>query len=135
MKLKSINSLKNKAENLWKEVCYRRDGRVCKVRQHFPEIEISHTDVYQVDHCITRGNKLLVYDVRNGTVVCSSCNSAKSNNMKSVMRAIDKIVIAREGREAFDQMVAIDMAKSVNPDYSKRWWLEAEIEKLEALLK
>lgn len=135
MKQPTIKSLKKRAENLWKQVCYKRDGLECKVQKYFPEIQIAHSDCYQVDHCIGRANKLLFLDPRNGTVVCSSCNSAKNNKMKSVSRAIDMIVKTREGLKVFDEMVALDMAKSSNPDWSRRWWLEDQIATLESYLK
>ena len=127
-----VQKLHDKASALWKEYCYLRDGKRCMVRKHFPGIKIAHTDVYQVDHCITRANKLLFYNTSNGTVVCNSCNRAKGFKNKSIGRAIDEIVKLREGEEAFDDMVAIDRKMSQNHNWNKVWYLEEIIIGLES---
>jgi hypothetical protein len=132
-KLPSIKSLKNKAEKLWKEVCILRDGRQCMVAKQFPDIRTTHDQIFQVDHCIARGNKHFFLDPRNGTVVCKNCNGSKKWDGKSVKRAIDQIVIKREGRRVYNHMVKVDMQKSANENFSRRWWLEAQISKLEEM--
>ena len=129
-KLKSIKSLKNKAERLWKDVCYRRDGKECVVRKNFPEIRIRHTQILQVDHYIGRSNKHLFLEPSNGTVVCNSCNQAKHYNRLGVREAIRQIVINREGQDIVNRMVALAQTQTANADFSKRWWLEGQIEKL-----
>ncbi len=116
---------------LWKEICYDRDGKECMVKKYYPEIKIAHTQVFQVDHCVTRACKWTFYMPENGTVVCSACNMAKGFNLKSVQRAIDDIVVAREGMEKFYEMVALDRSKANCIDFNKIWWLEER----EALLK
>ena len=130
MKRNKIKTLQNKAEKLWKEVCYARDGKRCQVRENFPFIPIAHSKIYQVDHCITRKNKRLFLDPANGTVVCSSCNQAKSFNLKSIHRAIDEIVIRREGEEKFKTMVSLDQAHLLNENWRSIGWLEEQIEYL-----
>lgn len=134
-KLKSIKSLQKKAESLWKEACLLRDGEACRVKIHFPEIKMSHSDVYQVDHCISRQNKHTFLEVANGTVVCSSCNLAKNMKNKSVDRAINEIVIKREGQDIYNRMVELDQSCGANFNWSKRWWLEEQIKILEDLIK
>ncbi|KKK59055.1 hypothetical protein LCGC14_3038200, partial [marine sediment metagenome] len=94
-------------------------------------IRITHTNVFQVDHCVTRACKWTFYMPENGTVVCSACNMAKGFNLKSIQRAIDDIVIVREGIEKFDEMVAMDRSKANHTDFNKIWWLEER----EALLQ
>ena len=121
-KLKSIKSLQKKAEALWKEYCYLRDGRQCMVKKYFGGS--SHNDVFQVDHCFSRANKNLFLDTRNGTVVCSTCNASKNWDKKSVGRLIDDIVKMREGEEAFTEMKEIDMRGSPNLNWHSRAWLE-----------
>lgn len=130
-KLESIKSLKNRAGKLWKECAFKRDGKSCKVKERFPNLEIFHSNVIQVDHCITRANKHFFFDTRNSLVVCSACNMLKSMQAKSVHRLIDQIVIEREGQDIFDEFKALDMRKSPNVNFSKRWWLEDIIDKLE----
>lgn len=131
----SIKSLQKKAESLWKQACLLRDGPLCRVKIHFPELKIRHTDTCQVDHGISRQNKHTFLDVANGTVVCSSCNMAKNNKNKSVSRAIDWIIIKREGQDKFDEMVRIDQSCGANTNWSKRWWLEDQIKTLEGLVE
>ncbi len=121
---------------LWKEICFKRDGHQCQVWKRFgSEIEIAHGGPLQVDHCVTRANKLLFYELANGTVVCGSCNRAKGFGMKSIHRAIDQIVIEREGIEKFNEMVELDHKKSANPNFNKVWWLEEQRGKLEGELE
>lgn len=94
------------AERLWKSYCLKRDGERCMVFKTFPELKVPHTVVYQVDHFVSRQNKNLFFDVRNGTTVCSACNSAKSwGRYKSVDLAINEIVLRREGPKAVEEMV------------------------------
>ncbi len=73
---------------------------------------------------------MLFLDPRNGTMICSSCNQAKGFNNKSIARAVDEIVERREGKLAFELMVQMDMRKSVNPNWAKRWWLEEQLKGL-----
>lgn len=107
-----------------------RDGKECQVEKEFPFIPVTHTKVFQVDHCITRVNKYFFVDHRNGTVVCSACNMLKNMNMKSIDRAIDYIVKKREGTMFFDAMVNMDMAMEPNTNWGNISWLEEQIEKL-----
>ena len=133
-KLKSIKSLQNKCEALWKLVCHRRDGQYCQVKLHYPELEINHSSTFQVDHCFSRSDKNLFIIPSNGTVVCSSCNMLKSMQSKSVHRLIDQIVIKREGIEVFEAMKSINMSKRPNVLWHNREWLENKINELETRL-
>ena len=63
-------------------------------------------------------------------MICSACNQMKGFNNKSIHRAVDEIVEKREGKLAFELMVQMDMRKSVNPNWAKRWWLEEQLERL-----
>ena len=127
-----IAELKKKAESLWKEIAYLRFGRVCWVRRNYPQIRIAHTDIIQIDHFISRSNKHLFLDPRNALPVCSSCNRAKHYRQKSVDKAIENMIREREGHEVVDQMIALDMTKTANRDFSKRWYLEERISELQA---
>ncbi len=119
-----------KAERLWKEYCFLRDGNDCQVQKYHPEVDIAHEGHLQVDHCITRANKHLYFDVKNGTVVCGSCNRAKGFKNMSVGRVIDQIVKDREG-SYFEYMVGLDKRKHANTDWGKVWWLEDVVKTLE----
>ena len=131
----NLKRLQKKAENLWKEYCLKRDRRVCQVKRFFPGIQIAHTNIMQVDHCFSRTNKHLFVSVKNGTCVCSACNMAKGFGQKSIARAVDSIVIMREGKEAWEAMLKIDQAKSVNNNWKSIPHLEETIKQLEILVK
>lgn len=134
MKKKSaVRKLQDKAEKLWKERCYDRDGRECQVAKHYPELEFAHSPTLQVDHCFSRKCSELKYEVSNGTVVCSACNRAKHYQQKSIHRLIDTIVMDREGKALFNEMRITDMRKAAFSEYSKVWWLEERIKQLEGV--
>ena len=120
-----------KAERLWKEIAYLRDGRECQVKKHYPHIKASHCEVLQIDHFITRRDKNLFFDPHNSTVVCSSCNRNKKYKQKGVDYAIQEIVLKREGQEAFDYMMRLNMTGNPNLHWKKIWWIEYIVETLE----
>ena len=130
-KTSEVKKLQNKALKLWKDVCFLRDGGECQVRKEFPFIQIHHTDIIQIDHCISRNNKHFFIDPRNGTTVCSACNYAKKYKLKSIDRAIDYIVKKREGKHIFESMVKLDQSMTTNDNWKNIEWLEYEIKKLE----
>jgi len=132
---KAAKKLYNKAHRLWKEVCFLRDGKECQVKKHFPEINITHTNVIQVDHGISRANKHFFFDTRHATPVCSACNYAKKFKLKSVDRAIDELITRRIGYDAFQEMVFQDKSGSPNLAWGKVWWLEGVVEHLQNLKK
>lgn len=134
-KLTKGRKLYLKCEKLWKEIAYVRDGRECMVKKHHPYIRITHNCVMQVDHCFSRRDKNLFFDPRNSTVVCGSCNQAKGFKNKSVDRAIDEVVIEREGLLAFEEMKRINQTGKPNTGWGKVWWLEEQVEKLQECLE
>lgn len=126
----NLKKLQDRALDLWKEHAYTRDGRRCMVKKYFPGAGISHTEIMQVDHCFSRSNKHLFIDTRNSTVVCGACNMAKGFGQKSIGRAIDSIVQLREGKESWEEMLAIDRAKMSNSNWGSIPWVEKQIEKI-----
>lgn len=130
-----VKTLQKKCEKLFREIVLERDGYECQVKKYFPFLRISHDNILQVDHCISRKNKWYFLDPRNGTCVCRTCNMAKSLDIKSVSRAIDEIVVRREGVEWFQQAVAEDQTLAPNINWSKVWWLEEQLERLQDELK
>ena len=129
-KLKKNKQIQKDCGEMWKEIVGLRDGQRCQVKKLYPEIKIGHSNVYQADHCFTRGNKHLFFEVANGTMVCSSCNMAKHYDNKSVKRAVDEIVKQREGVEKWEEMLACDMSMGPNVNWGKIWWLEEQKERL-----
>lgn len=126
-----IRKLFLKCEEKWKKIAFKRDGRECQVKKFFPEINIMHTDIFQVDHCFSRSDKNLYFNPRNATIVCSGCNLAKGFKNKSVDRAIDLIVAKREGQEYFDYMLKINQSGKPNPGWGKFWYYEEVLMKME----
>lgn len=133
-KLPSIKSLQNKAIELWKAFCFKRDGRECQVKKSYPNLPLKHTQILQVDHCFTRNNKNLFFNTHNGTVICSTCNMMKKYQNKSVHRLVDYIVLRREGEQVFSSMLFVDKMSSPNKLFTNRTWLETQIKDLESKL-
>ena len=134
-KLSHVKQLQKDCNELWKECVSLRDGPGCKVKEIYPEIALAHSGPLQADHCFTRSNKHLFFDIANGTVVCSSCNMAKHYDNKSVKRAVDEIVKAREGATKWNEMLECDMKMGPNHNWNKLWWLQEIKEELEDALK
>lgn len=116
-----------KAERLWKETAFIRDGRICQVARYFGYHTLQHSEILQVDHFITRGDKNLFFDPRNSTVVCSNCNGAKKWKTGGVEEKIRKIVMDREGGEVVGSMVEVHMAQSPNLEWKNPEWLEKSV--------
>jgi len=132
-KLPSIKSLQNKAEKLWKEVCFLAQGRGCSVKRSYPEYGLKHDNVLQVDHCFSRNNKFLFLEPANGTVVCEVCNWHKSHCQFGVEKLIDQIVLRREGYNKFHDMLRVAVTGGPNKNWSKRWWLIEKIAELTSM--
>lgn len=130
----SMKKLHKRAAELWKQVCFKRDGQVCQVQKYFPQIPTSHNGYLQIDHCFSRQNKNLFYKVSNGTVVCAGCNAGKHWRLHSLDRAIDLIVQRREGDLRYKEMLMIDQESAPNYNFNKIWWLEETIKELENAL-
>jgi len=132
MKRNKVKTLKNKAEKLWKEVCLLKYGKYCHVKKHAPHIKIKHTEVIQIDHCISRANKYFFLDINNGLPVCSSCNRAKCYKQKGIDEAITEMVKKRNPKWYKDALW-LHQTREANPNFSKVWWLEEVIKDLEEL--
>lgn len=127
-----VRVLQDKCEALWKEVCKLRDGLECQVKKYYPDLQ-GHGRVIQVDHFITRSNKHLKFDPRNGTVVCNSCNASKHwVGNGAVALAIEAIVVEREGGDWVADAKALELSKIPQDEYSKVWWLEEQIKQLDS---
>lgn len=129
-----VKALKNKAEELWKKAGKLLHGYECEIKKFFPEVNIIHTDIMQGDHCISRSNKHFFFDINNHSTVCSACNQAKCFDNKSVARAIDIIVRARNP-EWYVEALEQDMSGKPNYNFSKVWWLEIQIQTLNDIIK
>ena len=103
MNKKSVRkALKTKAENLWKEVCKLRDRNMCAL--------CGSTSILQIDHCFSRTNSELFFDIKNGTTLCRSCHFKKSKNLQNYSRLVDRKVILREGQDWFTKAEEISMS-------------------------
>jgi len=102
------------------------------VKKYFPETNLKHSDICQVDHCFSRGYKEIFIDVANGTVICSNCNCAKGPYRNKVVDLlVNEIVIKREGQDTFNRLKEIATRKCGFPYWNKRWWIEEQISILE----
>lgn len=129
-----VKALQTKAENLWKKIGKLLHGNKCEVQENYPGINITHTDIMQGDHCISRRNKYFFLDTNNHSTACSACNQAKAFGNKSVHRAIDEIVKKRNPKW-FKEAVWLDQTCEANPNWGQVWWLEEKIQDLEDELK
>lgn len=131
--LKIRRRLKRKAEDLWREATYLRDGRICQIQKNY-NYNLPHSDQMQIDHFFPRGDKNLFFDTSNATVICSTCNYLKSNgssNSTMIQILLLEIVKKREGEEKFAQMIMTNQAKVPNRNFAKAWYLEEVIKKLQ----
>lgn len=128
-----VKTLQKRGIEMWKAIAFLRDGHECQVKKYYPQIAIAHTEILQIDHCFSRANKNLFFDISNSTVVCSACNMAKGYDMKAIDVAIHEIVRKREGDATYERMKEIAMSRSANINFSKRWWLEEQIEILKSV--
>jgi len=129
---KDKKKLQRKAEKLWKEIIRLRDGNTCAVQQQFSQINIKHTDIYQADHCFTRGFKRLFLEISNGTMICSSCNFNKNFN-DAIRLAVYDIVKKREGEDIFNRMRSEKEQGGAFLEWGRIGWLEDKIKILEEI--
>jgi hypothetical protein len=116
----------NKAEKLWKEIAFLRDGRQCQVQKRFPNTPITHSEVLQVDHWVTRNDHNLFFNPCNSLVVCSVCNGSKGWNQGPARELINIIVRDREQANA-GLMLEIHMSHQPNILWKDVEWLEKQV--------
>lgn len=104
-----IKTLKNKCESLWKEVCRLRDGEECQARHFYPH---ACTPVLQVDHCFSRMNSKIFFDIRNGTTLCKGFHTMKSYRVNGAEKAVDEFVKNREGLTWWEEATKIVRSKT-----------------------
>ncbi len=130
-------SLQRKAEDLWREVCHKRDGAGCSVQKGFPHLNLTHSNQTQVDHFFPRGDKNLFFSVSNGTVICSICNYLKSNGSSQstlINMAVQEIVMKREGEEKFAHMKELNNRRPPNREWGRIDYLTGVIGDLQKKL-
>lgn len=116
-----------KAERLWKEIAFLRDGKVCQVARWYGSRGLQHSETLQVDHFITRGDHNLYFNPKNATVVCSNCNGAKKWLTGGVAEMIRRIVTDREGGLEVGIMTDIHVGGQPNLRWKDADWLELDI--------
>lgn len=128
--IKERAKLHRKAENLWREHAKLRDGEVCQIARIFPELNLKHSHILQVDHFFPRADKNLFYETSNSTRICETCNYLKSNGSRQstiIQMAVKEIVLRREGQKKFDEMFNINNERKPNSEFHKSWYLEQVI--------
>ena len=101
-------------------------GRKCEICGSFAGL--------QVDHCFSRNNKKLFYDIRNLTVLCELCHSHKTYRRKAMDLRVYEIVEAREGVKVFNELRRIDEGITAFPEWQYMWYHEEQNERLGGLL-
>lgn len=140
-KKKSVaQKIRDKLETIIKKIIYIRDGGVCQVQKHYPNIAINHSEVKQVDHCFSRTIKELYFDLANLTLICSTCNGVKGSNKIAVSKkdaitvAVHEIVKKREGEDVYNRLFEISSRLAHFPEWKNIAWLEKQIEIAEDIL-
>jgi hypothetical protein len=124
----------NQASNLWKEYAHKRDGAGCMIKKVYPDLKMTHSNIYQVDHFFPRGDKNLFFETSNSTVICSYCNFQKSNGSTestNVFLALREIVLKREGEDKFMEMCEIHAKREPNRDWMREYYLEKVVAELQ----
>lgn len=137
-KPRARKSLYDKAYSLWKQFAHLRDGEGCMIKKVFPELNLIHTDVMNVDHFCPRGDHNLHLETCNATIICSACNFNKSNgslNETLINCAVRDIVHRREGPEKFEWMMELHNRRPLNRRWMREDWLEEQIERLKGEIK
>lgn len=130
-------SLQRKAEDLWRQFAYKRDGRECQVKKYYPELTLTHSPVLQVDHFFPRADKNLFFDTSNTTVVCANCNYLKSCGSRQstqIQMALQQIVLRREGEKKFYEMCETNNQGIPNREWGREDYFRGIIQGLEEKL-
>ena len=73
----------------------QRAGGICEICK-----KIAH----EVDHCFSRSNRELFYEIKNLTLLCSFCHSYKTHRQYDFDLRVYELVQEREGTEAFEAL-------------------------------
>jgi hypothetical protein len=136
--VKDRKRLQRKAEDLWRHCVHVRDGKVCMIKKVFPELNLNHSDIIQVDHFFPRADKNLFFVLSNATCLCATCNYLKSNGSPQstqINLAVAEIVRRREGPEKFNAMAEMNDKREPNREWGRVHYLEGIIRGLEDFLK
>lgn len=87
-------------------------------------------DGYEVDHCFSRNNKALFYEISNLTLLCTDCHSHKTYRRYGYDLAIYELVEEREGEKKFNEMRKIDENRGGFPSWQYISFHQGMYEKL-----
>ncbi len=135
--IRNRKTLFNKAQRLWKEYAHKRDGKGCMIAKVYPDLKMTHSNIYQVDHFFPRGDRNLFFETSNATVICSFCNYQKSNGSTestNIFLALREIVLRREGEDKFMEMAETHARREPNRDWMREYYLEKVVADLEKKL-
>jgi len=85
--------IKLKMWKILRETALIRDGRKCQL--------CGVTESLQVDHCFSRNNSILFFELKNLTTLCNVCHSRKTHKWFGTEKRVDKLVENREGEKWF----------------------------------
>jgi len=90
---------------------------------------------YEVDHCFSRNNKALFYEISNLTLLCNDCHSHKTYRRYGYDLAIYELVEQREGKEKFNEMRTLDENRGGFPKWQYMSYHEEKNNELTNILK
>jgi len=115
MKRPSIKTLINKNWQLLRKIVRLLRGDTCELCGSFNNL--------QIDHCFSRTCKQLFYDIRNLTILCSACHTAKSFGQKDVALQVFELVEGRE-KDGFLELRRIAKQKACFRTWQDRGYHE-----------
>lgn len=91
-------------------------------------------DGYEVDHCFSRNNKALFYEISNLTLLCTDCHSHKTYRRYGYDLVIYELVELREGSKKFNEMRKTDENRGGFPSWQYMSYHEEKNNELTKML-
>jgi len=118
----SRKGLIKKNWELCRQAKFNLVGRQCEV--------CGATTGLQVDHCFSRNDKKLFYEIKNLTVLCENCHGHKTYRRHSMDLRVYELVERREGALEFAKMRCIDEGCTSLPEWQYMWYHEEKHKEL-----
>lgn len=112
----SRKGLIKKNWELCRQIKFELVGRRCEI--------CGESQGLQVDHCFSRNDKELFYEISNLTVLCESCHNHKTYRRCAMDLKVYEIVETREGSHEFNRLRKINETLGAFPDWQYRWFHE-----------
>ncbi len=110
----SRKGLIKKNWELCRQIKFELVGRRCEI--------CGESRGLQVDHCFSRNDKELFYEITNLTVLCESCHNHKTYRRRAMDLKVYEHVEAREGSNEFNRLRKINETLGAYPDWQYMWF-------------